>query len=136
MPAHQLDLQRSDGVGYPAEGAAGRRRGAGVPVRGYVLGRALLEPSCQRVHPAHVSEHFCVTPVIPGVNVNSPGATPEALRWAEVAAVQGEQPTGRGLVLFCFSHAGIAQGASRYSWHTLPVATRGSIKHQSLAQLW
>lgn len=31
-PAHQLDLQRSDGVGYPAEGAAGRA-GAGVPVR-------------------------------------------------------------------------------------------------------
>lgn len=33
-------------------------------------------------------------------NVNSPGATPEALRWAEVAALQGEQPTGRGFVLF------------------------------------
>ena len=39
-------------------------RGAGAGVRvGHI---AILGPSCKCVRPAHVSEHFCVIPVIPG----------------------------------------------------------------------
>ena len=41
-----------DGVGYAAEGTAGRRRRARVPVRAGGWAWALLEASCKCVHPA------------------------------------------------------------------------------------
>lgn len=96
VPAHQLDLQRSDGVRVSRprlqEGEEVRCACEGVRVGPGPVGAG------QRVHPAHVSEHLCHT-----CHTRcecKQRATPEALRWAEVAAVQGEQPTGR--VWFCF----------------------------------
>lgn len=58
--------------GVSSRGSCRKAKTCGVPVRGYALGRALLEPPCRRVHPAHVSEHFCVTPVTPGEECKQP----------------------------------------------------------------